>query len=93
MQVNKIALAKTIKVLRAVKHPLRQEMMNTIEESKSINVTELISKFKLQQSVVSQQLAILRNAGVVKAKRDGKQVFYSLNTFKIEHINDLLNQF
>lgn len=32
MQFNKIALAKAINTLRAIKHPLRQEMMDYIEE-------------------------------------------------------------
>lgn len=93
MQFNKIALAKAINTLRAIKHPLRQEMMDYIEEQKSINVNSLVSKFALPQSVVSQQLAILRNAGVVKAKRDGKQMLYSINTHKFEHIKELISQF
>ena len=93
MQILKSQLGTAIKTLRAIKHPLRQEMMDYIEEQKSINVNSLVSKFALPQSVVSQQLAILRNASVVKAKRDGKQMFYSINTHKVEHIKELISQF
>jgi DNA-binding transcriptional ArsR family regulator len=93
MQVNKIALTKSLKVLRAIKHPLRQQIINKIESEGSINVTQLIASFDLVQSVVSQQLAILRNAEVVIAKRDGKQVFYSINLERIELINNLISQF
>ena len=93
MQVNKIALAKTLKVLRAIKHPLRQQILNKIESQGSINVTQLIASFDLVQSVVSQQLAILRNAEVVIAKRDGKKVNYSINLERIELINNLISQF
>lgn len=93
MQVNKIALAKTLKVLRAIKHPLRQQILNKIEIEGSINVTQLIASFDLVQSVVSQQLAILRNAEVVIAKRDGKKVNYSINLERIELINNLISQF
>jgi DNA-binding transcriptional ArsR family regulator len=93
MQVNKIALTKSLKVLRAIKHPLRQQILNKIESEGSINVTQLIASFDLVQSVVSQQLAILRNAELVIAKRDGKQVFYSINLERIELINNLISQF
>jgi DNA-binding transcriptional ArsR family regulator len=93
MQVNKIALTKSLKVLRAIKHPLRQQIINKIESEGSINVTQLIASFDLVQSVVSQQLAILRNAELVIAKRDGKQVFYSINLERIELINNLISQF
>lgn len=93
MKLNQIALAKAIETLRAIKHPLRQQMMDYIEEQKSINVNSLITKFELPQSVVSQQLSILRNAGVVKTKREGKQIFYSINTHKVEHIKEIISQF
>ena len=93
MQLNQTALKKAIDTLRAVKHPLRQQIINKIESEGSINVTQLIASFDLVQSVVSQQLAILRNAEVVIAKRDGKQVFYSINLERIELINNLISQF
>ena len=93
MQLNQTALKKAIDTLRAVKHPLRQQIINKIESEGLINVTQLIASFDLVQSVVSQQLAILRNAGVVIAKRDGKQVFYSINLERIELINNLISQF
>jgi DNA-binding transcriptional ArsR family regulator len=93
MQLNQTALKKAIDTLRAVKHPLRQQIINKIESEGSINVTQLIASFDLVQSVVSQQLAILRNAELVIAKRDGKQVFYSINLERIELINNLISQF
>ena len=80
-------------MLRAIKHPLRQQILNKIEIEGSINVTQLIASFDLVQSVVSQQLAILRNAEVVIAKRDGKKVNYSINLERIELINNLISQF
>jgi DNA-binding transcriptional ArsR family regulator len=93
MQLNQTALKKAIDTLRAVKHPLRQQIINKIESEGSINVTQLIASFDLVQSVVSQQLAILRNAELVIAKRDGKQVNYSINLERIELINNLISQF
>lgn len=93
MQFNKIALAKAINTLRAIKHPLRQKMMDAIQGKKSMNVTEMVNEFEMEQSVVSQQLAILRSAGVVDTKRQGKQIFYSVNTKRVSEIDNLIKQF
>ena len=43
-----------------------------------MTVTDIYVKLRLEQSVASQHLAILRKAGVVQTERDGKFIFYSL---------------
>ncbi|MCP4374553.1 MAG: winged helix-turn-helix transcriptional regulator [bacterium] len=42
------------------------------------NVTTLCKKLKLPQSSVSHHLGLLRIGGLVKNRRDGKQIFYSV---------------
>jgi DNA-binding transcriptional ArsR family regulator len=42
------------------------------------NVTAICGKLKLPQSSVSHHLGLLRIGGLVKSRRDGKQVLYSL---------------
>ena len=82
---NKIK--KTSLILRALNHKLRRVMIETIlKKPEGITVTELYMELRLEQSVASQHLAILRTAGIVKTKRKGKQIFYSLNIEKIEKI-------
>ena len=44
------------------------------------NVTALCESLKLKQPTTSHHLALLRMGGFVKARRNGKQVIYSLNT-------------
>ncbi|MBL7219236.1 MAG: winged helix-turn-helix transcriptional regulator [Phycisphaerae bacterium] len=43
-----------------------------------MNVTAIRGKLKLPQSSVSHHLGLLRAGGLVAARRNGKQVFYSL---------------
>lgn len=50
------------------------------EQSTPASVGELGSCCKVDLSVVSRHLAILRNAGVLEARRRGKQVFYRART-------------
>ena len=44
-----------------------------------ISVGDLASKLKVTQPTVSHHLAILREAGLVNIREEGKQTFYTLN--------------
>lgn len=65
--------------MRAVNHKLRQQMLQLINDSKRISVTDVYVKLRLEQSVASQHLAILRRAEVVSTERVGKVIYYSIN--------------
>ncbi|MFN7278812.1 MAG: ArsR/SmtB family transcription factor, partial [bacterium] len=45
----------------------------------------------LEQSVASQHLAILRRAGIVKAERDGKFIYYRINEERVLRINEFVD--
>ncbi len=80
-------LRKAVLVLRAVNHKLRQSIVILLEENKRMTVTEIYVKLRLEQSVASQHLAILRRAGVVNTERQGKFIYYSLNHDRIAEIS------
>ena len=52
-----------------------------------MTVTEIYVKLRVEQSVASQHLAILRRAEFVQTSRDGKNIHYSLNTARLEEVN------
>lgn len=54
------------------------------------NVTELIQTCGLSQSAVSQHLGKLKKSGIVKTKKNGKAVWYSLKYKKAATISKLL---
>ena len=82
-------LRKAVLVLRAVNHKLRQRMIDLLEENQRMTVTDLYVKLRLEQSVASQHLAILRKAGVVVTERDGKFIYYSLNKNRIGQVSHM----
>jgi len=84
-------IKKAAMVLRALNHKLRQQVLKTIHENKRIDVTDIYVKLRLEQSVASQHLAILRKAGILSTERIGKFIFYSINTSRIEEINVFVN--
>lgn len=86
LKVKKAAL-----VLRAINHKLRQLIIKTIYDYKRISVTDLYVKLRLEQSVASQHLAILRKADVVTTVREGKFIYYTVNQERIEDIMNFVD--
>jgi ArsR family transcriptional regulator, virulence genes transcriptional regulator len=87
-----LKIKKAALVLRAINHKLRQLILKTIDEHKRITVTELYVKLRLEQSVASQHLAILRKADIVNTVREGKFIFYTINEKRIEEINKFVKE-
>lgn len=86
-----LKIKKAALVLRALNHKLRQLILKTIDEHKRITVTELYVKLRLEQSVASQHLAILRKAEIVNTVREGKFIFYTINEERIDEINKFVH--
>jgi DNA-binding transcriptional ArsR family regulator len=87
LKVDLLNSKKAALVLRAVNHKLRQQILKLIDDEKKITVTELYVKLRLEQSVASQHLAILRKAGFVNTTRDGKFIHYSINAARFKELN------
>lgn len=83
------ATKKAHLVLRAINHKLRRTMLDTISAAGKMTVTEIFIKLRLEQSVASQHLRILRETGFVSTERDGKFIYYSVNNRWIETVNEI----
>lgn len=90
-KINYLSIKKAALVLRALNHKLRQQMIRLLEENRRMTVTELYVQLRLEQSVASQHLAILRRAGIVKAERDGKFIYYRINEERVLRINEFVD--
>ena len=51
-----------------------------------LNVTEISEKLDMNSSAISHQLRILRTTNLVKTRKDGKEVFYSLSDDHVKQI-------
>ena len=77
-------------VLRSLNHKLRQQILKIINETNKITVTDIYVKLRLEQSVASQHLAILRKAGIVSTQREGKFIYYIINNERIGAIEEFV---
>jgi DNA-binding transcriptional ArsR family regulator len=75
-------------VFRAINHPVRQGLLRLLHTKGEVTVTQLYTKMRLQQSAASQHLSILRQAALVKTRREGKQIIYSVNYNRVQHVHD-----
>lgn len=89
LQINEHELSKGKAILRAVNHSLRRQILELIHHQGKITVTEIYQALKLEQSVASQHLAILRHAALVNTKREGKCIFYSVNYKRLEEVHEI----
>ncbi|HTS43566.1 MAG TPA: metalloregulator ArsR/SmtB family transcription factor [Puia sp.] len=92
VKVDFLNLKKAAMILRALNHKLRQQIVRILDENKKLTVTELYIQLRLEQSVASQHLAILRRAGIVKTEREGKFIHYTINHDRIADIMKTVDQ-
>jgi ArsR family transcriptional regulator len=67
-------------VLRAIAHPLRIWIIILLQQHGELTVTEIYEKMDIEQAIASHHLGILKNKGVLRAQRDGKNTNYSLGS-------------
>ncbi len=84
VSINHEKLQVSSEILRALAHPLRMRILEFIDRNKSINVNKIYNTLKLEQSITSQHLKILRSTGLVLTHRDGKFIHYTLDYGKIQ---------
>lgn len=66
-----------IGLLKAIAHPLRYAILEAIAD-KERNVGEIEGETGITQPTLSQQLSVLRSAGLVETRREAKLVYYSI---------------
>jgi len=81
--INNERLQASSKILRALSHPLRMKILEFIDTNDTINVNKIYNTLRLEQSITSQHLRILRLAGLVETRREGKFIHYSINYDKV----------
>lgn len=78
-------LEKAAGMLKAIAHPVRISIIECLEQGTKMTVTDIHRKLGIGQATASHHLGILRDKGVLIARREGKNIIYSLrhDTLKI----------
>jgi ArsR family transcriptional regulator len=73
---------------KALSHPLRIAIIDALRAGE-VGVNDLSAQLKVEQSTLSQQLAMLRSRNIVVGRKDGQSVFYSVRDPEIFRLLDV----
>lgn len=72
-------MGEFVKSFRALADSTRQKILALLEESGELCVSEVGAHFDMAQPSISHHLRILKEAGLVTARKRGKEVYYAIN--------------
>ena len=79
-------------LLEVVAEPHRRKLVQLLRQGEK-TVTELTTEFSVTRSAISQQLLLLEKAGLVTARKDGRNRFYRLDQKGIINLQKIFDSF
>ena len=69
--------------LRALADPIRREILNMLKGGR-LSAGEITDKFSVTGASISRHLSVLKEADLIRDNREGKFIFYEINTSVLE---------
>lgn len=79
-------------VFRALADPTRRAVLERLMAAE-MNVSELTANFTVSQPAISQHLAVLREAGLVTERREGRRAFYRADATGLQPLIDWVDRY
>ena len=73
------------KTLKALADPTRRDILNLLKQGR-LSAGEITEHFDITAAAISRHLSVLKEADLIWDTRDGKYIFYELNTSVLEEI-------
>ena len=71
--------------LKAISDPVRREILNILKEGK-MAAGDIVDHFDITGAAISRHLSILKDAELIRDRREGKYIYYELNTTVFEDV-------
>ena len=71
--------------LKALSDPIRREILDMLKSGR-LSAGEIAEKFPVSGAAVSKHLSVLREADLIRDTREGKFIYYELNTSVLEEV-------
>lgn len=85
-----LSVDEQAELLRVLAHPLRLTILKELTSGER-SVGDIAERTGLGLSALSQQLAILRKASLVSARREAKQVFYAIDAGQVGQVRAIID--
>jgi len=76
---------------KTLANPIRIEIINTLR-NKEMPYSGLLSALKIKKANLSQHLAVMRSKGIVKARRNGVNIYYRIANPKVIKACDIMRE-
>jgi DNA-binding transcriptional ArsR family regulator len=80
-------------VFAALASPVRREVLRVLREEGPQSVQDLASGFEMARPSFSEHLRVLREAGLVSERKEGRQRFYRLEAIPLAELQDWLSPY
>ena len=71
--------------MKALSDPIRREILEMLKSGR-MAAGEIAEKFSVSGAAVSKHLSVLRDADLIRDTREGKFIYYELNTSVLEEV-------
>lgn len=71
--------------LKALSDPIRREILDMLKDGR-MSAGDIVAKFDVTGASISRHLSVLKEADLIRDKREGKFIFYEINTSVLEDI-------
>lgn len=83
-------LEKIAFILKTIAHPVRLQIVETLEIHGDLSVSEICEKLKTEQSLTSHHLSNMKLKGILSSQKEGRKVIYSLKEKSVLQILNCL---
>ena len=73
------------KTIKALSDPIRREILEMLKAGR-LSAGEIAEHFPVSGAAISKHLAVLREADLIRDTREGKFIYYELNTSVLEEV-------
>ena len=71
--------------IKAISDPVRREILNLLKSGK-MSAGDISAHFDITAAAISRHLSVLKDADLIRDERDGKFIYYDLNTSVLEDV-------
>ena len=71
--------------LKALSDPIRREILDLLKEGR-MSAGDICAHFEVTGASISRHLSVLKDADLIRDKREGKFIYYELNATVLEEI-------
>ncbi len=85
------AVQQAATMLKCIGHPIRLKIIELLDREGEQNVTTIYETLGIEQAVASQHLNLMRDKGVLAARRNGVNVYYSIDDARVTQVIECIH--